>query len=477
MVQAGALQVVFGNSFLVFFIYGLSFFLMGFGIALQARRSSTFRLGWYLWMLAGFGLLHGVSEWAYIFYHPGLDAGGWQTFDTVLNSSHAILVAISFAFLYAFGLNLLIATLDRGRWLKGLPFLVLAAWLWFFLDSRPSEPAAIGRWLTMAEIASRYLMALPGAILTSVGLYLQRGEIRGLYHPPIERALLGASVSFAFYGFAGGLVVPYMPFFPASLVNTSLFMEAGLPVQLIRAAAGVFMAFFIIRSLDMYEVESRNRLEDLRQREIIWLEKDRIRRDLHDGVVQSIYGLSLGLDQALKLLKKDPGACQVMLKEMVERADAIIARLRNYLRDLKTSPGLPGKALIIIEDLLADFTATTGITPVFSRMGKQEKKMAEGQADQFYHMAAEILGNVRRHSGASKVEVSLDLGKAGVRLNIRDNGVGFVPADIPPLGMGLDNLRVRAARAGGWVQIRSAPESGTEVTLWLPYDSQGGEIS
>lgn len=465
------------NWFLVFFVYGLAFFLMGFSIAFQTRRSSTFRLARHLWLLSGFGLLHGVAEWAYIFYPPSLEAGGWETFTgVVLNSSHAIIIALSFVFLFIFGLSLLTSTFGWRRWIRWLPFSFFAIWLWIFILRHPAGSGVIASWLGQAEIASRYLLALPGAVLTSIGLYFQRGEIRGLYHPPLEGVLMGASLTFAFYGIAGGLVVPYAPFFPARLINTSVFFELGLPVQLLRALAGVFMAYFVIRSLDLYEIESRNQLEGLRRRELIWLEKERIRRDLHDGVVQGIYGLSLGLGHASKLLKNNPGACEGVLKELEGRADAIIGQISCYLQELKTTPGLPGKPVLIIEDLLAEYTATTGLIPYFFCRGSQEKNMETSQLDHFYHMAAEMMSNVRRHAGAGKVEVNLDLGKTGVRLTIRDDGVGFIPADITPQGMGLDNLRVRAALGGGLVDIKSEPGKGTEFALWLPYEIPAGEV-
>lgn len=478
-VPGSAVQSILShNWFLVFFVYGLAYFLMGFSIAFQARRSSTFRLARHLWLLSGFGLLHGVAEWAYIFYPPRFEAGGWENLTgVVLNSSHAIIVALSFVFLLIFGLSLLTSTFGWRPWIRWLPFIFLAIWLWVFILRHLAGSGMIAsRWLGQAEIASRYMFALPGAVLTSVGLYFQRGEIRGLNYPPLEGVLLGASLTFAFYGFAGGLVVPYAPFFPARLINTSLFLMIGLPVQILRTLAGVFMAYFVIRSLDLYEIESRNQLEGLRRRELIWLEKERIRRDLHDGVVQGIYGLSLGLGHALKLLKNNPGACEGVLKELEGRTDAIIAQISCYLQELKPTPDLPGKPVLIIEDLLADFTATTGLTPYFCSRGSQEKDMEAAQLDHFYHMSAEILSNVRRHAGAGKVELNLDLGKTGVRLNIRDDGVGFVPADITPQGMGLDNLRIRAALGNGWVDINSIPGKGTEVVLWLPYESSAGEV-
>lgn len=458
--------------YLVFFIYGLAFFLMGFGIAFQARRPSAFYLARHLWLLAGFGLLHGTAEWAYIFIPPSLTAGGLETLrGSVLNGGHAILIAVSFAFLFAFGISLLFSI--RG-WLPWLSFLILGVWIWCFILAYPANPALLPGWLNTAEIAARYALALPGAVLTSLGLYFQRREIRTLQHPSLERSLVGASLAFAFYAFAGGLVVPPASFLPASLLNTSLLLKAGFPVQFLRATAGVLIAYSIIRSLDLYEIENRRKLEALQQRELIWLERERIRRDLHDRIIQGIYGLALGISHALNLLKEEPGACAARLKDLEGRADFLIAELRRYLRDFHFSSDLPDKGLNILHNLLDDFTTVTGLTVQFGCRGSQEKSLAPVQRDHFRHLVVEILSNIRRHAAATKVEMELVLEVSGLRLTVRDNGVGFVPGNSPSRGWGLSNLRARAALAGGWVDIQSSPGQGTEVVFWIPYEPPTG---
>lgn len=470
MFKASFQDLLDRNWYLVFFIYGLAFFLMGFSIALQARRPSTFRLGQHLKLLAGFGLLHGAAEWAYIFLTPGLMAGGWETLKgAVLSEGHAVLIALSFACLFAFGMELSASTWGWARWGTKLALFLFGLWLWIFFVSRPKGAFEIPGWLGYMEILARYFLAFPGALLSSIGIILQRSELRGLKHPPLERSLKGASFAFGLYTFAGGLVVPPAPFPPASFLNTSLMLRLGLPVQFLRAVAGVFMAYFIIRSLELYEVENRKKLENLRQRELLWLERERIRRDLHDGVTQAIYGLLLGLEHALNLLDHHPAACRDKLKELKGRADGIISELRRYLRDMEFSIELPGRAVTLLEDLLADYTASTNQKLVFYVRGQQERELDHLQRDHLYHMVTEILSNIRRHSQATRVWVELDLGSTGLRLSVKDNGVGFIPEASTSRGMGLINLRERAALAGGWVEITSAPGKGTEIELWIPY--------
>ncbi|MBE3580422.1 MAG: hypothetical protein IMW96_02100 [Thermoanaerobacteraceae bacterium] len=450
---------------------------MGFSIALRGRGPSSFHLGQYLPLLAVFGLTHGLAEWLYIFLSPGMAARGRQTLQgAVLTGGHAALMALSFAFLLSFGLSLLAS---RWGWSKGwqrLPFLMAAVWLYVFLARCPADPGNFSAWLTSTEVMARYFLALPGAVTSSLGLFLQREEVKEVHYPPLDRGLVGASLAFALYAFAGGMVVPPAPFPPASLINTSLLLQWGLPVQLWRTAAAVLAAYFIIRTLDLYEIENRRRLEELRRRELVWLERERIRRDLHDGVIQSVYGFSLGLDHALALLKKEPEACGAQLRRLRDRADGLLNELRRYLQQLELAPGLPGRAVPILEDLLADFTASTGMEVNFHWRGRQEKDMDADQRSHFYHMASEILSNIRRHASATRVEVQLDLGSTGLGLAVADNGVGFRWEEAADSrGRGLFNLREQAAMAAGRLDIKSLPGKGTRVSVWLPYSAPGGD--
>lgn len=462
------------NWYLIFFVYGLAFFLMGFSILLQTRRRTTFRLGRYLPVLAAFGLLHGCAEWGYIFLSPSLAVEGWETLrGTVLNGGHAVLITVSFAFLFAFGGSLLANTWGCRNWIKWITLVEATVWVVVFFWQRPHDPNQLKQWLAIFEAIARYLLAFPGALMSSWGLYLQRGEVRKLGHPPLERSLLGASLAFALYGFAGGLVVPPAPFFPAQFLNTTLLLKIGLPVQLLRAIAGVLVAYFVIHSLDLYEVEAENRLRAFRQQELVWLERERIRRDLHDGAIQSVYGLALGLEQALALINHNSAGAAEKLMELRNQADKVIGDLRRTLDELYSQPELPETPVAIIEDLLAGFTAATDLIPTFRYQGFEHQSMTWEQRNHLHYMVAEILSNIKRHALATEVEVSLGLEGEGLNLSISDNGQGFDPEKVSP-GHGLANLQERAMLAGGWIEINSQHQLGTRVTLWLPYQPPEG---
>ncbi|MDN5346558.1 MAG: hypothetical protein PWP65_122 [Clostridia bacterium] len=185
-------------------------------------------LGRHLRLLSGFGLLHGIAEWAYIFLSPGLETGGWQTLrGSVLGGGHAFLISISFAFLFSFGSSLSGNRPAVNKWLPYLPWAALSFWIYLLFSLFARSTGNPQAWLTYAEIWSRYVLAFPGALLSSWGLWVQREEVRKLNDVKIERNLIGGTLVFLLYAFAGGLVVPPAKFFPANIIKG--FMKIGQP--------------------------------------------------------------------------------------------------------------------------------------------------------------------------------------------------------------------------------------------------------
>jgi signal transduction histidine kinase len=86
----------------------------------------------------------------------------------------------------------------------------------------------------------------------------------------------------------------------------------------------------------------------------------------------------------------------------------------------------------------------------------------------------EALANVRQHAAARQVQVRLRYGEGQVGLEITDDGVGFDPGQ-PGAGYGLPGMRARAEEAGGRLEVRSSPGSGTTVSVVVPVDAPGAQ--
>ena len=209
---------------------------MGLAAALRLHPRSRLALARSLWLLACFGMLHALTEWGYVFIpvQATYMEGGVVTF---LWFAHGLLGAVSFAFLLQFGVELVWPSLD-WRWVRWLPLVVFALWaLLFVVLSRlggyfvnglsfPADEALFATWSALA----RYLLALPGAALAGIGLFLQAKAVDDMELPAIARYLRLAAISFLIYAVFAGLLVSPAPFFPASFLNSDQTRQyLGLP--------------------------------------------------------------------------------------------------------------------------------------------------------------------------------------------------------------------------------------------------------
>ncbi len=216
-----------------------------------------------------------------------------------------------------------------------------------------------------------------------------------------------------------------------------------------------------IETRELYEkVESLARLE----------ERDRIAMDLHDGVIQSIYAISLHLEDVSDRL---PGPAQG-LKPDVEKAmddlNKVIKDIRSYIFDLRPQlshiEDLPGA----IGQLVEQFRVNTLVTITLDVAQPFEGTGGEAQAMALFHIAQEALNNVSKHSRATAVAVRLASTGQSITLEIEDNGEGF---EVPPerstsIGNGLRNMRDRARSVGADLTYDSSLGGGTRVRVDLP---------
>src|ERR1700730_80336 len=255
-------RLISDHMLVVFFTYGLAYFLLGIAILQQPKRGSAFKIGNSLWLLAGFGLTHGLGEWMDMFLTLG-DIYWTSLGMEVIKIASFYFAAASFVCLLQFGLQIIFQDrskyefLERTASIASLLFLVA-------VTSYGVSTGFSGQWLQLSQILTRYLLGFPGAILAAIGFWQHRksSDIRGLSSYPVDRSLMGMAAVFAFYAFFAGLVVPSGPFFPASVLNYATFKDVvGFPVQLFRAACALLAAHFITGILNIFRLESEGRLE------------------------------------------------------------------------------------------------------------------------------------------------------------------------------------------------------------------------
>ena len=191
-------------------------------------------------------------------------------------------------------------------------------------------------------------------------------------------------------------------------------------------------------------------------------ERERIAKELHDGVIQSLFAVGMGLQGTAAMTPDEEIGRR--LEGAVEEIDRAIRDLRNYIFGLR--PGILADRQLgqALEELGREFADRSGVLTVVDVDGTVAAELA-GLAGDLIQVTREALSNVGRHADATSVRVTLRRIDTGAELEIDDDGVGF---DVDgPAGMGLANLRDRVDAIGGELALESIPGEGTTVRARL----------
>ena len=198
-------------------------------------------------------------------------------------------------------------------------------------------------------------------------------------------------------------------------------------------------------------------------------ERERIGQDLHDGIIQALYGVGLSLEDVGEMMLDDPAGAGERVERAIDNIHGTIRDIRNFIFGLRP-------------ELLEDLDLGGGLTNLadeFRRSTLLETTLVtEGPSDldaedavQLLQLAREALSNVARHAGASRVSVELTAVDGMLRLIISDDGRGFDPtANRGPAHHGLNNMRARAESLGGTLTMDSQPSAGTRVIFQVPLE-------
>ncbi len=264
---------------------------------------------------------------------------------------------------------------------------------------------------------------------------------------------------------------------------SGLGSEVGLPLVLIYGVVYFLLAGFIaiIREAEVAREESQKQQAELqsahrqlqtytaRAEELAVLqERNRLARELHDSVTQSLYSLTLLALAGQRMIQAQDleqiAENQARLGEIAQQALQEMRLLVYELRPLALeSEGLIGA----LEQRLE---------AVERRAGIQARVLAEGEVElapeleeELYGIAQEALNNALKHARASQVELSVRVAEESVILEVADDGQGFDLADLHDTGgLGLISMQERADKIGGQLAIHSAPGEGTRVTTTVP---------
>lgn len=198
-------------------------------------------------------------------------------------------------------------------------------------------------------------------------------------------------------------------------------------------------------------------------------ERERIGRDLHDGIIQSIYAVALSLDDAPELMASEPAEAEARVDRAIESLNLVIRDIRNFIFGLR--PELLDRAGLTasLASLAEEFRLNTLIDLEVELDGRGAADLDDEATAQLLQVAREALSNAARHAKATRARLELTADPAGIRLVVADNGRGFdVGAARGPGHQGLANMRGRAAGIGGRLEVESAPGAGTRIIVTVP---------
>lgn len=224
------------------------------------------------------------------------------------------------------------------------------------------------------------------------------------------------------------------------------------------------------------DITERRRMQEERERLRIEAEAEheraRIGMDLHDGIIQSIYAVGLNLETAADDVTRDPAEAQARIDQAIDQLNDVIRDIRSYIFELR-----PTRFTGNIEESLVNLAQEFKVNSLIDtsiEIAPELPPLDNERGLALFHVALEALTNARKHSRATAVTLVLTSVAGTLRLEVRDNGVGFDTATrYADDHNGLRNMPERARAAGGTLSIESTPGGGTTVRVELPRTSAG----
>ncbi len=460
--------------YLAYFFYGASFLFLAFSIGTKNMQGSNLRIARGLWLLALFGVCQGLREFVDIYpLIEGEHLTAREIRDIEIISTFLLTAA------YLFLIHFAISLMDLGRLTRSqatavlYSLLLLAAVLFLEWEDIP-ETVSIAR---IVHIAARNILGFAGGLLTGYGMirYSFSREMRGLPHV----------ISRNFY-YAGLVFVLY------ACITTTAFSDLVSTVNASKepflAGSAVLMAFFIIRALNIFDVETRRKVEQ-QAREIVQSERLASLGKLAAGIAHEINNplanASLGIQLARKKLgsSAEPAAIGDKLaavEKSIDRAAAIAQELLLFSRDRETEFG-PVNINDVIQSAIDQLQYRLSAVRIEQNLSAVPS--VRGDRGKLRQVFINILSNAQE---AMPEGGSIIIGSAlrgdDVELTVSDTGAGIEPEILSRVfdpffttkevgagtGLGMYISYGIIKQHHGTIEITSQAGKGTTVTVKLP---------
>jgi signal transduction histidine kinase len=322
-----------------------------------------------------------------------------------------------------------------------------------------------------------------GKLVKFISVGMTDDEIKLLAHPPVGKGLIGELMNTEV-----PLRVPVIKDHPRSSGfpknHPHMVSFLGVPI---RAGNQQLGQIYLTNKVDAPEFTADDekiiqmlaayaaaaiqnaRLHENTRRLAVLEERERIGMDLHDGIIQAIYGVGLSLESALHSFEEDPQDAKTRVQRSIESLNQAIRDLRGYILDLRPRQMGDEGLMSGLNRLINEFRANTLANVQVSGNENELIALPHSHSMVLFHIAQEALANIAKHAKAKQVDISLWSTDERVLMEIHDNGKGFEMEKMnASIGHGLANMQTRVHAIGGDVDISSVLDEGTTVLAWVP---------
>jgi two-component system, NtrC family, sensor kinase len=458
----------------LYFFYGASFLFLGISITVTNMKGSDLKLANGLWMLGVFGFLYGAHEWLELV--PLIQGEQLSLQDIYLVKMILLyLLLFSLYFLLQFGLSLLSAFSDRQmKRIKVILFIAifaLAAVIW-------EQGARVDMlFLWNMEIGIRYTLGPMAGLTTAYGLITYTNKTSNLSRA-VSVNFLYAGAAFTFYGIFGGIFV----------FQTTAF-DLHLIASFLRGLAAVFITFFILKALNIFNIEMRRKIEQ-QTRILVQSEKlsslGRLAAGISHEISNPLTNASLGIRTLKDKLAKGAVEPDKVIKNIaaveknIDRASVVAGELLQFYRNegencapVNINSVIDG-ALKLLEYKMKDIVLERNDAPVPEVMGDRTKLV---------QVFISVLSNsVEAMPKGGRIRITTVQKNDMVQVSVTDNGTGISKENLQHIfdpffttkeigqsvGLGLCTAHGIIQQHRGVIDIFAAAGGGTTVIIKLP---------
>lgn len=460
--------------YLLYFFYGLTFLILGTSVALKDMKASGLKISGCLWLLSFFGFSHGTTEWIELILLIRPSQFTTAEF-TLVEIGHLIIVSLSFLSLLEFGLVLLFKITQKNIfiWFQVGGIFFFLIFLIILLMHKGNE--ATDYFLKM-NFLSRKTLGLFGSLTTSIGLGIYSREVKKISRS-ISRYFLITSFGFFFYSIFTGLISSHfrVPFL-------------AIPIELFRALTAVVITYFLMKALNIFDIETRNKLAQ-QIRRLAQSEKMASLGQLAAGVAHEINTPLTKASLSMQMLRTrfETELDRVDITNKLDAIERNIDRAAIIARELLQFSHIEEStwSRVDINDVI-----NNSLTLVNFRLNNAQVQWEPVQLPSLYGDAArleQVLINILNNSveampDGGKITLSTIQRPGEIEIVIVDTGTGIPEENLSKVfdpfyttkaigqgtGLGLSICYGIIEQHHGRIELSGSGDKGTTVTIHLP---------